>query len=91
MNGLGEPNLQLQHKLDEITSELADLKSKITSPESTFNKRLLRIQEEIDKQAEIIARQQSFLESIDRRERETRLVVVGVPDEGERLARETTN
>lgn len=90
-NGLGEPNLQLQQKLDEITKELADLKNKITSPESIFNRKLLHLQEQIDKQAEVIARQQSFLESIDRRERETRLVVLGVPDEGESLAGETTD
>ena len=44
----------------------------------------------MDQQAEIIARQQSFLESVDRRERETRLVVFGVPDEGENLEGATT-
>ena len=62
------------------------MKRTITSLESTFNKELLFMQEQIDKQAEVIARQQSFLESIDRRERETRLVIVlGVPDDSKSL------
>ena len=90
-NGLGEPNLQLQQKLDEITRELADLKDKLMLPESTFNRKLLVMQEQIDKQAEIIGKQQSFMEAIDRKERETKLVVLGVPDEGESLAGETTD
>ena len=70
-NGVGESNLLLQQKLDDITRELADLKSKITSPESTFNKKFLHMQDQIDKQAEIIARQQHFLEAIDRKDRGT--------------------
>lgn len=90
-NELGESNLHLRQKLDEITRELADLKSKITSPESTFNKKLLLMQEQLDKQAEVITRQQNFLESIDRKDRETRLVVLGVPDESESLDGETTD
>ena len=47
--------------------------------------------EQIEKQAEVIARQQTFLESIDRREREIKLVVLGVPDESESLDGETTD
>ena len=49
------------------------------------------MQEEIDKLAEVIARQQAFLESIDRGEIEMKLVVLGVPDEGETLDGETTD
>ena len=90
-NEVEESNLLLQQKLDDITRELADLKSKITSPESTFNKKLSHMQDQIDKQAEIIARQQHFLEAIDRKDRETKLVVLGVPDENESLDGATTD
>ena len=86
-----EPNVQLQQKLEEITRELVDLKDKITSPESVFNKKIAHMQHQIDKQAEIIAKQQGFLESVDRRERETNLVVLGVPDENEAFDGETTD
>ena len=89
-NGVGESNL-LQQKLDEITRELADLKRKITSPESTFNKKISHMQDQIDKQAEIIASQQHFLEAIDRKDRETKLVVLGAPDENESLDGATTD
>ena len=90
-NGAGESNLLLQQKLDHITKEMADLKSKITSPESTFNKKLSHMQDRIDKQAEIIARQQHYLEDLDRKDRETKLVVLGVPDENESLDGATTD
>lgn len=49
------------------------------------------MQEQIDKQADIIARQQNFLESLDRKEREARVVVMGVPDDGESLEGETSD
>ncbi len=39
----------------------------------------------MEKQGEIIARQQRYLEAIDRKERETNLVITGVPDEDEAL------
>lgn len=44
----------------------------------------------MDQLAEIIARQQSFMESVDRRERETRLVVLCVREEGESLGGATS-
>ena len=52
---------------------------------------MAKLQEKVYKQAEIIASQQNFLEAIDRKERETRLVTLGVPDEGESLEGETTD
>ncbi len=76
---------------DEITKELADLKTKILSPDSTFNVKLKQMQDQINQQAEIIGKQQNFLEAMDRKERETKLVVLGVPDDGESLAGETSD
>ena len=76
----------LHEKLERIAAELSDLKKSIISPDSTINRKLAGMQDQIDKQAEVIARQQSYLEALDRKERETKLVVLGVPDEGETLA-----
>lgn len=84
-------NHALQRKVDEIFTELRDMKNQISSPESSINRKLTQLQAQVDKQAEIISRQQSFLESVDRKERETRLVVLGVPDEQESLDGETTD
>lgn len=67
------------------------MKAAITSPESLFMKKCVELQEKIDKQAEIIANQQCFLEAIDRREWETNVVVLGVPDEREALDSATTD
>ena len=39
----------------------------------------------MDKQSDIIAKQQLYLESLDRKEREANLVILGVPDEHESL------
>lgn len=73
----------LHNKLEEISKELLDLKAQLSSPESGINQKMAKLQEKVDKQAEIIASQQNFLEALDRRERESRLVIPGVPDEGE--------
>lgn len=89
-NTLQEPDNQLKQKLDQITKELLALKESITHPESVFNKKITHMQEQINRQGEVIAKQQSFLEAIDRKERETRLVVLGVPDESEALDGEIT-
>lgn len=81
----------LETKLQAISNDLADVKSKLTSPESAINKKLDSLQEQINKQAEIISRQQQFLETVDRKERETRLVVMGVPENGESLSGATSD
>ena len=81
----------VEERLDTIAAELADLRRAITSPDSATNRKLADMQAQIDKQAEVIAQQQSFLEAVDRKERETKLVVLGVPDEEESLAGATSD
>ena len=67
------------------------MKSQLSSPESGINQRMAKLQEKVDKQAEINDSQQNFLEALDRKQRETRLVIFGVPDEGENLQGETAD
>lgn len=77
--------LTLTEKLDALVTEVAGLKTAVTSPESVINKKLENLQKQVDKQADIIAKQQRFLETLDRKERESNLVILGVPDENETL------
>lgn len=81
----------LDVKLSAVMEEVAKLKAAITSPESFVSKKFVELQEKIDKQAEIIANQQRFLETLDRKERETNVVVLGLPDEREALEGATTD
>ena len=53
-------NHALHNKLEEISKELLDLKSQLSSPESGINQKMAKLQEKVDKQAEIIASQQNF-------------------------------
>lgn len=78
-------------KLGSVMAEVAELRAALTSPESFVTRKFTELQEKIDKQAEIIANQQRFLEMLDRKEREKNVVVLGLPDEGEALAGAVTD
>ena len=71
---------RLEEKLLSIATELSELRRTISSSEKNTNKKLEEMQERIGKQADIIMQQQLFLEKIDRKERETNIIVLGVPD-----------
>ncbi len=72
-------------KLNAVMQEMAELKRALTSPDSFVNKKFTELQSQLDRQSEILAKQQQFLEKIDRKERENNLVILGVPDEHEAL------
>ena len=72
-------------KLSEVKAELDTLKALTTSPDSVTNKKISALETRLEKQEEIIAQQQRFLESLDRKERESNVVILGVPDENEAL------
>lgn len=76
---------RLEDRLLSVANELAGLKQVITNSETAVDKKLQEMQQKVDRQAEIIMKQQQFLEQIDRKERETNIVVLGVPDEEEAL------
>lgn len=59
LNDDGEALNQLLHnKLEEMSKELFDLKSQLSSPESGIILRMEELQKKVDKQAEIIVSQQ---------------------------------
>lgn len=72
-------------KLDALAKELAEVKQALASPNSAINKKLADLQQQVNTQAEVIAKQQRFLEGLDKKERECNLVVLGVPDTNESL------
>lgn len=77
----GDGGLQVvTAQLNMLVQEVTNLKNVITSQDSAVNKKLNDLQSQVNTQAEIIKKQQRFLEAIDRKERECNLVILGVPD-----------
>ncbi len=75
----------LSEKVETLVAEVSELKNAVTSPSSMINSKFKDMQAQIDKQAEIIAKHQKFMEVLDRKERERNLVILSVPDEHESL------
>lgn len=88
---LSSEDLDISDKLSSVTKELNELKSALLSPDSPVNKRITELEVKVDRQAQVIAAQQQFLEAVDRREREANLVILGVPDQNESLDGATTD
>lgn len=76
-------------KLDILVNEVAAIKK--ACKDSIYDKKITELQSQVDKQADIIAKQQRFLESIDRKERECNLVITGVPDAHESVEGATSD
>ena len=77
--------LELTNNLHALVAEVAELRKAVVAPDSNINKRLNELQIQVNKQAEVISKQQQYLEAIDRKEREKNIVITGVPDENEAL------
>ena len=78
-------------RLAELVAEVATLKQAVMSPDSAINKKVEELQQQVNTQSAIIAKQQRYLESLDRKERECNLIVMGVPEEHEALDGATTD
>lgn len=76
---------KIASNVSDVANDVAELKRMLVSPDGPIGKRFAEMQTQIDKQAQTILQQQRFLEELDRRERETKIVVLGVPEEGELL------
>ena len=72
----------LEDRLVAICTEIADIKHFILLPDNSFNKKISELQAKMNKQDEIIKYQQLFLEHLDRKDRESNVVLMGVADEG---------
>lgn len=83
-----DPMQDVSTRLTALLKEIAELKSAIMAPDGivgTLNRKVTDLQNQVEKQAEIIGRQQRYLESLDRKERENNVVLLGVPDHQESL------
>lgn len=76
----------LKRRLQTTCNDLADVKSKLSSPDSAINKKLEFMQQHITNQVEIITKQQPFLEGDW-----DKTVVLGVPESVESLAGVTSD
>ena len=65
-------------KFQDVVEQVGELKQVITSPDSNINKKISELQDQVNKQADIIAQQQSYLEALAQRERERNLIVMKV-------------
>ena len=59
--------------------------------QDTTNTQVAELRQQIVKQNDVIAKQQLYLEQLDRKERECNLVVLGVPEDTEALEGATTD
>ena len=84
-------NLAVQEQLKTLIEEITELKKAVTSPDSIINKKMQDLEDQVNKQQEIIIKQQRYLESLDRKERECNLVLLGVPEGRESLDGATTD
>lgn len=81
-----DPMHAVSTQLTTLMKEIAELKSAITSSDGVvgaLTKKILDLQNQVEKQAETIGRQQRYLEVLDRKERENNIVLLGVPDHQE--------
>ena len=87
---LGNGQTQLLELVSNLVGEVAELKKSITAPDSSINKKIDELKTQVEKQGEIIAKQQRHLETLDRKEREKNLIITGAPDDDEALEGSTT-
>ena len=70
-----EPLRTLTTKFEELMKEVAEIRRVMTAPDSLMNKKIGELQDQVKKQAEVINKQQRYLEALDRRERENNIIV----------------
>ena len=84
-------NLPVITQITALVAEVAELRRALTSPDSAINKQVQDLRAQVDRQQDIIASQQRFLEDMDRKARECNLVLLGIPDGQESLDGATTD
>ena len=77
--------------IDALTKEIASMKTSLNESKAETKKQIDDLRQQVAKQNDVIAKQQLFLEQIDRKERECNLVLLGVPDDAEALEGVTTD
>ena len=81
-----EGSASISKTLNEMIEELDKIKKLVVSPTSVINKKMDALEAKIDNQADIICKQQPYLEALDRKKRRANIVILGIPDEQESLS-----
>lgn len=89
--GDGTALASINKRMDDLVNAVDALKDTITSQNNVAQKNYEELKVRVDKQQEILAKQQQYLEDLDRKEREGNVVILGVPDEQESLDGATTD
>ncbi|KAK8381159.1 hypothetical protein O3P69_008199 [Scylla paramamosain] len=76
-------------RMDDVVKTMEALKDTITAQNSVANENYEKLRARVNKQ--IIAKQQQYLEYLDKKEREGNVVILGVPDDQESLEGATTD
>lgn len=91
LNNDGGEFQRIAQRLEEVMKEMQALKAAIVSPDSLINKNYAELRERVNRQEQILTKQEQFLEALNRREREANIVVLGVPDDNEAMEGATTD
>lgn len=70
----------LSSNIEKLTKEITTLNKSFTDHKDSTDKQINELKQQVSQQNEIIAKQQKFLEQIDRKERECNVVIQGVPE-----------
>ena len=82
----GNGNIQtLISSIANLTTEITSLKTLMSEHNESNRKQIDELNQRVSKQDEIIAKQQLYLEQLDRKERECNLIILGVPENNETL------
>ena len=81
---------ELIAEIREQRTEIRELKQSFADTEARLNSRINDLESQAKVRDDLLKNQQDFCESVDRELRETKLVILGVPDENESLDGATT-
>ena len=82
----GNGNIQtLISSIANLTTEITSLKTSMSEHNESNRKQIDELNQRVSKQDEIIAKQQLYVEQLDRKERECNLIILGVPEDNETL------
>ena len=71
----------LIESIAKLTTEITSLKQSLTDHQEATRRQIDDLKQNVSKQGEVIAKQQLYLELLDRREGECNLVILGVPED----------
>ena len=74
-------NVRIELQLMNLSSEFTNMRQEIAIRDKHLEDKVNDLSNSVVKLSEIVLKQQLFLENIDRKDRETRLVVLGVPED----------